>query len=187
MAIKRQKIKEKIQAKRRKTFRRCECWRYTRLKEKWRKPRGIEQKMRIYHRGSKGGHQVSPTTGYRTSRLIRGLHPSGYKMMLVSNVKDLEDLKPKYHAIMISAKVGRRKRLSLKDEILVRGFTLLNPGIEEEYGLELEGAEEDLDLSDVDLSTGEIDEDLEITSDDLEDVEFEESEDEENDDEEESD
>lgn len=169
MVTKRDKIKKKIQDKQRKTFRRGESWRYDRLRTTWRKPRGIEQKMRIMHRGSKGGLPKSPTVGYRTPRDIRGLHPSGYEEVLVSHVGELKDLKPKTHAIMIASKVGRKKRIYLKDEIMARGFKLLNPIIAVEEELEMEGPGGEFDLSDVDVTTGDVD-DIELTDEDLEDL-----------------
>lgn len=171
MKTEREKIKEKIKNKQRKKFKRGESWRYARLNTTWRKPRGIEQKMRIKHRGSKGGLPVSPTVGYRTPRDIRGLHPSGYEQVLVHNDSDLDDLKPKKHAIMIASKVGRRKKIQLKDEIIARGFKLLNPRIAVEEEIEMEGIGGEFDLSDVDVTTGDID-DIELTEEDLEGLDF---------------
>ncbi|MHA1683384.1 MAG: 50S ribosomal protein L32e [Promethearchaeota archaeon] len=171
MTTKRDKIKQKIQAKSKHTFRRGESWRYNRLRTTWRKPRGIEQKMRIRHRGTKGGLPKSPTVGYRTPREIRGLHPSGYEQVVVHCVGDLKDLKPKNQAVMIASKVGRKKRISLKDEIISRGFKLLNPIIAVEEEAEMEGVGGEFDLSDVDITTGDVD-DIELSDEDLEDIDI---------------
>lgn len=164
MKSKRERIKEKIQGKRRKTFVRSESWRLKRLDTTWRKPRGIEQKMRVYHNGNKGGIPKSPTIGYRAPGDIRGLHPSGYESVVVECLADLQPLKPKRHAILIASKVGKRKRIMLKDEILGRGFKLLNPGIEvEEYREDLGG--------DIDTTLGNVDDqEVALSDDDLKDI-----------------
>ncbi|MFX0099507.1 MAG: 50S ribosomal protein L32e [Candidatus Hodarchaeota archaeon] len=167
MSIKRNKIKKDIQAKKKKTFRRQESWRYVRTKTSWRKPRGIECKMRIRHRGSKGGLPVSPTVGYRTPKEIRGIHPSGYETVMVTNESEIEDLKPKYHAAIISAKVGRRKKIILVDELQARGIKILNKGYEEEIPIELEESDVDLGLTDVEDQEAALD-DIEL-SDDIDD------------------
>ena len=172
---KRQKLKEKIKAKKRKKFIRGESWRYGRLsRSTWRKPRGIEQKMRIKWRGSKGGLPKSPTVGFRTPKEIRGLHPSGYESVRVHNVNELDELKPKYHAIIIASQVGRRKRIDLKAEIKARGFKLLNPGIEKEEILFEMPEDLDMALSDVDESVGELTdiEDVDLTDEDLDDIDL---------------
>ncbi|MHA1369518.1 MAG: 50S ribosomal protein L32e [Promethearchaeota archaeon] len=176
MSIKiRKKLKEKIKKKRRKKFIRQESWRYKRVKPSWRKPKGIDSRMRIHHRGSKCGYTKSPSVGYRTPRVIRGLHPSGYQSVLVYCLKDLEKLKPKRHAIMISSKIGYRKRIKILEAITSRGFKLLNKGIEREEEIVELGGEIDLSLEEeekLDL------EDLELDEEDLEDIDLLEGEDE---------
>ena len=66
-------------------FKRQESWRYKRLAVTWRKPKGVDNKMRKQVSG------VPPLVkiGYRGPRISRGLHPSGYVDSLVHNVKDL--------------------------------------------------------------------------------------------------
>ena len=64
-------LRKKMKAKR-PSFRRVESWRYVRVKDPWRKARGIDSRTRIK---SKSGVK-SPSTGYRTPKKVRGLHPS---------------------------------------------------------------------------------------------------------------
>ena len=71
---------------RRPEFVRQESWRYVRLKPNWRKPRGKDSKMRLQVKGWPPLVKV----GYRTPRKYRGLHPSGYKEVLVYRPEDLE-------------------------------------------------------------------------------------------------
>lgn len=93
-----------------------------RLGEKWRKPRGIDSKMRA----SIFGKPKRPKVGYGNDRRVRSIHPSGYREILVSNPNDLEPLNSSTQAARISRNVGLLKR----EKILVRanelGIKILN-------------------------------------------------------------
>jgi len=125
----RKKMKEK-----RPKFRRVESWRYDRVKDSWRKARGIDSKTR---KGKKSGVK-SPNIGYRTPKKIRGIHPSGYEEKRVITKKDLEDLDPKQHAIKISSRLGAKKRIPLIDYAQKKGFKILNMGVSRRELEELE-------------------------------------------------
>ncbi|MFQ6025381.1 MAG: 50S ribosomal protein L32e, partial [Nitrosopumilaceae archaeon] len=84
-------------------FVRQESWRYVRISESWRKPKGIDNHQRKQKsRGRPGIVKV----GYGGPKTARGLHPSGYTDNLVYNVKDLEKLNPKIDGVRISHGVG---------------------------------------------------------------------------------
>jgi large subunit ribosomal protein L32e len=105
-------------------FVRQESWRYIRLAENWRKPKGIDNKMRKQVSG------VPPLVkvGYRGPKKARGLHPSGYKDKLIHNIKDLEKLDPKTDAARIGHSVGRRKRIDIVNKADALGIKVLNKG-----------------------------------------------------------
>ena len=115
-------------ASKRPRFRRQESWRYVRIKENWRRPRGIDSKMRL----KKKGWPPSPSVGYRGPKAVRGLHPSGYEEVLVYNVGDLAAIDPETQAIRIAGAVGARKRAQILEEAERRGIKVLNPGLMEE-------------------------------------------------------
>ena len=108
---------------RRPEFVRQESWRYVRLKPNWRKPRGKDSKMRLQVKGWPPLVKV----GYRTPRKYRGLHPSGYKEVLVYRPEDLEGLNPEIHAVRIAGSVGMRKRLLIVEKAKELGLKILNP------------------------------------------------------------
>lgn len=116
------------------SFRRVESWRYVRVKDPWRKARGIDSKTR---RKWKAGVK-SPAIGYRSPKAIRHLHPSGFKEAYVTTPKDLEGLNPKIHAIRINAKLGSRKRMLLLEILNEKGFKILNLGVSQKELEELE-------------------------------------------------
>lgn len=126
-------------------FVRQESWRFKRLKKSWRKPRGIDSKMRMKVKG----WPPTVNVGYRGPKAVRGLHPSGYKDILVHNVKEVKEINPETEAIRIAHAVGKRKRGKILVEARKRDIKVLNfQTLEEETGREeeTEGTESDEEL-----------------------------------------
>lgn len=115
----------RLRMKRDVEFVRQESWRYVRVKDRWRKPRGVSSKMR---RRMSGWPRVV-SVGYGAPRAVRGLHPSGFREVLVYNEKNLEGLNPERDAIRIAHTVGMRKRRVILDRAKQLGLKVLNPGI----------------------------------------------------------
>jgi large subunit ribosomal protein L32e len=140
---KRKRVKEK-----KPDFKRQESWRYKRVNESWRRPRGIDSKMRKKVKG----WPKSPKVGYRSPKETRGLHPSGYEEVLVRNMDDVRKVDPETQAIRIAHQVGARKRVEISamaDELKIH---VLNPmkaiELEEEFEeIEELGEEEEEETS----------------------------------------
>ena len=64
--------------------------------------------------------------GYRVPKAVRYLHPSGYRDILVHNLKELEALSPDTDAARIAAGVGRRKRIEIATRAKELGVRVLN-------------------------------------------------------------
>jgi large subunit ribosomal protein L32e len=109
-------------------FKRQESWRYTRVNERWRRPVGIDSKMRKKTKG----WPPSPQIGYRTPKRQRGLHPSGYLEVSVHTAEDLYELDPRIHAVRIARTVGGKKRAELLVLAEERRIFVLNPRRQEE-------------------------------------------------------
>jgi large subunit ribosomal protein L32e len=103
-------------------FVRPESWRYVRIKENWRRPRGLDHKVRLMYDGWPPGVSI----GYRSPKATRGLHPSGYREVLVFNVEGLKNVDPKTQAIRIAHTVGKRKRVKILAEAKRKRLTILN-------------------------------------------------------------
>ena len=116
--------KRKKVSEHRPTFVRQESWRYDRLAENWRKPKGKDNKMRLQVSGVPRLVKV----GYRGPKLARGLHPSGYTDNLVYNTSDLLSLDSKKDAIRIGHIVGKLKRKEILIKAAELGIKVLNPG-----------------------------------------------------------
>jgi len=119
-------------------FRRFEEWRFVRIKDRWRRPKGIDNKMRQKRKG----WPKSVKVGYGSPRAVRNLHPSGKEEIAVYNVGDLTIVDPETQVARIGGSVGRKKRTSILREANILGIRILNPGA---IDLEEEPIEEEIE------------------------------------------
>ncbi|MEA3254509.1 MAG: 50S ribosomal protein L32e [Candidatus Altiarchaeota archaeon] len=112
-------------AKRKKTprFVRQELYKVKKLRDKWRKPRGIDSKKQ---EGKRGKGKL-PGIGYKNPESVRGISPSGYYPVLIHNIREVEILNPEGEAAIISSTVGRRKRNEIIKSANKLKITILNP------------------------------------------------------------
>ncbi len=101
-------------------FNRHDSHKKKRLPISWRKPVGLHNKLRSGI--SAKGRLVRP--GYGSPKSVRGFHPSGYREILVSNIKDLDDAQG--YAVRISSTVGMKKRLEIQAKAAEMGLKILN-------------------------------------------------------------
>lgn len=104
-------------------FRRWLSERIKRLKPSWRRPKGMHSKIRI----RKKSKLKMPNIGWGAPKKLRYLHPSGFKEVLVSNLKDLEKVDPKTEAVKISHSVGEKKRKEILKRAEELKIKVLNP------------------------------------------------------------
>jgi len=143
------KIRSRIN-KKRPHFKRYESWRFVRIKDQWKKPRGIDNKMRTELQG----WPKSVKVGYRGPAAVRGLHSSGMEEVMVWNAKDLEKVDPETQVARIGGTVGGKKKETMLEKAEELKIRILNPGVVE--------PEDDFeDLDDEDEEESEEEEELE--------------------------
>ena len=111
------------QKKKTPSFRRTEWFRYKRLSRSgWRKPHGMDNKQRrnYKYRGS------LVRIGHGKVTAARGLHPSGFREIMVHNANDLEVIDPETEAARIGGAVGGRKREVIHSRADELGIRVLN-------------------------------------------------------------
>jgi len=119
-------------------FVRAESWKYDRFSLSWRKPRGLDNKIRRKIKGWPPG----PSCGYKGPKIARGLHPSGYREVIVYNVTGLSIIDPNTQAVRIAHTVGKRKRATIIAEAKKLNLKILNIKVSKETKAEKEEGEE---------------------------------------------
>jgi large subunit ribosomal protein L32e len=136
--LQRKALRTRARARNKKpAFLRQESWRDSKFSESWRRPRGIDNKIRR----KVLGWPASPSTGYKGPNVARGLHPSGYREVIIFNAESVATVDPKTQAIRIGHTVGTRKRALIIAEAEKLQIKVLNVKIVQEQA-EAEGETE---------------------------------------------
>jgi large subunit ribosomal protein L32e len=123
IALKEKAVKIRARVKSKKPdFVRQESWRYKRIKENWRRPKGIDNKMRMKIKG----WPPAVNAGYRGPKIARGLHPSGYEEVLVYDPDELKKVNPKTQVVRIAHTVSKRKRAKIIVEARKKRINIVN-------------------------------------------------------------
>jgi len=93
------------------------------VKSRWRKPRGTHNKKRMKFRWA----GALPRIGYKNPKELRGLHPSGMREVLVSNVAGLDGLKDV--VVRIASSVGARKRAVMEEKAKTLKLKVVNASV----------------------------------------------------------
>ena len=111
------------QKKKTPSFRRTEWFRYKRLSRSgWRAPHGMDSKQRRNYKYRSALVRV----GHGKVAAARGLHPSGFREVMVQNTTDLEIIDPETEAARVGRSVGGRKREQIYSRADELGIRVLN-------------------------------------------------------------
>lgn len=102
-----------------------------RIKNNWRKPRGIDSKMRLQLKGYKKIVKI----GYGSPKEFKGMNKKGLIEVLVSNVEDLKNIKENMVAL-IKKGVGARKIMAIMEEAKKLNIAIAN--YDESFGKKIE-------------------------------------------------
>ncbi|RHZ44870.1 uncharacterized protein CDV56_100796 [Aspergillus thermomutatus] len=114
-----------IVKKRTKRFFRHQSDRFKCVPESWRKPKGIDNRVRRRFKGN----IPMPSIGYGSNKKTKHMMPSGHKAFLVHNPKDVELLlmHNRTYAAEIASAVSSRKRVDIVAKAKALGVKVTNP------------------------------------------------------------
>ncbi|PYH41616.1 60S ribosomal eL32 domain-containing protein [Aspergillus saccharolyticus JOP 1030-1] len=114
-----------IVKKRTKRFFRHQSDRFKCVPESWRKPKGIDNRVRRRFKGN----IPMPSIGYGSNKKTKHMMPSGHKAFLVHNPKDVELLlmHNRTYAAEIASAVSSRKRVDIIAKAKALGVKVTNP------------------------------------------------------------
>ncbi len=113
MATEKKMLEVRAQNKKRKpTYRRVQSKQFPKLsKTTWRRPKGMDNKVRLGRRGQ----LTKPEVGYGSPKEVRAFNKEGYKEVLVHTLSDLGKVGER-EALVLGATVGRKKRIAILEE-----------------------------------------------------------------------
>ena len=91
--------------------------------QKWRAPKGRDNKMRL----KTAGRPRTVEIGYSKSKKERG-KIKGKTPVIINNLQELENIKP--NEIMILAKVGKKKKIEIVKKAKENGIKIANLNVE---------------------------------------------------------
>ncbi len=103
-------LEEKKQIKKKlPSFKRQESARRKKLGTKWRKPKGVQSKLRLRRRGK----PAMVSIGYKTFSKLRHSNEEGKFPFLISSFSDLNSFDSEKNFAILSSKIGNKKRLQI--------------------------------------------------------------------------
>ncbi|KAK3102493.1 hypothetical protein FSP39_011776 [Pinctada imbricata] len=118
-------VKQRNVKKRNKKFIRHQSDRYVKVKANWRKPKGIDNRVRRRFKGQ----FLMPNIGYGTNKKTRHVMPDGFKKFLVHNTKELEVLlmQNRTFSAEIAHNVSSKKRKEIVERAQQLAIKVTNP------------------------------------------------------------
>eukprot|EP01092_Planopodium_desertum_P004078 TRINITY_DN1802_c0_g1_i1.p1 TRINITY_DN1802_c0_g1~~TRINITY_DN1802_c0_g1_i1.p1 ORF type:complete len:136 (+),score=27.45 TRINITY_DN1802_c0_g1_i1:60-467(+) len=116
--------RESIVKKRTKKFRRFQSDNFKRVPTPWRRPKGIDSRVRRRFRSV----LPMPDIGYGSNKRTRDLLPNHFYKFIVHNVKELEVLlmQNKTYAAQIAHNVSAKKRITIVNRAKQLNILVLN-------------------------------------------------------------
>merc|ERR1711881_794490 len=113
-----------IVRRRQTSFKRHQSDLHDRVSESWRRPKGIDSRVRRKFKGK----VLMPNIGYGSNKKTRHMLPDGFKKFLINNVSDLELLMMynRTYAAEVASSVSRKTREAILERAKVLDIKVTN-------------------------------------------------------------
>merc|ERR1712134_155444 len=114
----------KIVKKKTNKFKRHQSDLHDRVSESWRRPKGIDSRVRRKFKGK----VLMPNIGYGSNKKTKHMLPDGFKKFLINNVSDLELLMMynRTYAAEVASSVSRKTREAILERAKVLDIKVTN-------------------------------------------------------------
>merc|ERR1711977_183068 len=114
----------KIVKKKTNKFKRHQSDIHARVDESWRRPKGIDSRVRRKFKGK----VLMPNIGYGSNKKTRHMLPDGFKKFVINNVSDLELLMMynRTYAAEVASSVSRKTREAILERAKVLDIKVTN-------------------------------------------------------------
>ncbi len=92
------------------------------LGNKWRRPKGIQSKMRLHKRG----YRRCISKGWKSPKEVRGLDRDGFMPVIVHTLNQLSNIDKETQSIIIASGVGQKNKVDLVKEALKLNLSITN-------------------------------------------------------------
>jgi len=103
-------------------FRQQDFHKKSRLSAKWKRPTGLQSKMRHQFKG----YARRVKQGWRSPSLIKDFHGKGFKIIMLNNLKDIEKIVLKDNEAILIGNVGMKKKLAIAKRAAELNLRLIN-------------------------------------------------------------
>ncbi|MFH1771052.1 MAG: eL32 family ribosomal protein [archaeon] len=117
---------KKVLKKKKMVFSRTDSHKKKRVGKSWRRPKGIQNKRRL----RKKGYAPVVKVGFRNQKEFRGSTKEGLKIIMVTNSSQLESIDKKTEAIIVSGRIGNKKRLPLLELAKKKDLKIVNLNVD---------------------------------------------------------
>ncbi len=117
-----------LKKKKKPKFLRSDAHKIKRIKKNWRKPKGIDNKIRQ----SLKGYRRLVRPGFGVPKPVKGLHKSGKNIVRITNIIQLEKVDKNKDILLLSSSIGMKKRLVLLEELKKKELSLLGSDVQKE-------------------------------------------------------
>ena len=114
--------KRKVLKSKKPKFSRQDSHKKPKLGTKWRRPKGLQSKMRLNRRG----YKRSISKGWKSPKAVRGLDKTGLQPIMVQTLNQLKNIDKESQSIILSSGVGRKKKIDIINEALKLNLEIIN-------------------------------------------------------------